>query len=151
MVSVIRNLKGIALAVLTTSIIGSIFSTQSVIASLQSIDVVVPFGTRFSMTINDLGILPALAPLTLICFFIGFIIAALCTRLLGGSRTLWHVAAGAVAIMSTLLIMKAVLLITPIAGARTVVGVMSFGLAGAIGGWVYDKFTPPITVKSGVA
>jgi hypothetical protein len=53
--------------------------------------------------------------------------------------------------MSTVLIMKAVLLITPIAGTRTVLGVLSFGLAGGVGGWVYDKITSAFITKAGVA
>ena len=142
MSSFIRKPVGLIAAALTTSVIGSIFSTQSVIASLQSIDVVIPFGTRLSMTVNDLAILPALGPITSICFIIGFIVAALCTRFIGGNRTAWHMLAGAVALITTLLIMKAVLLITPIAGTRTLLGLLSFGLAGAIGGWVYTKITP---------
>lgn len=141
MPSFIRNVIGLIAAALTTSIIGSIFSTQSVIASLQSLEVKVSLSTRLSMTVNDLGILPALGSITVICFIVGFIVAALCQRFIGGNRLAWHVVAGAAALICTLLIMKAVLLITPIAGARTVLGLLSFGLAGAIGGWVYAKIT----------
>ena len=148
--NIFRTIVGLIAAALTTSIIGSVFSTQSVIASLQSIDVEIPFITRISMTLNDLGILPALGSITLICFSFGFIVAALCKRFLGGNRTIWHIAAGAAALMSTLLIVKAVVLITPIAGTRTVLGLLSFGLAGAIGGWVYDKLTSTLTTQTGV-
>ncbi len=139
----IRNITGLIAATLVTAVIGSIFSTQSVIAGLQSINVDIPFGTRLSMTVNDLGILSALGPLTAICFVVGFIVASLCVRYLGGNRTVWHIVAGATALMTTLLIMKAIFLITAIAGTRTVVGFLSFGLAGAIGGWVYAKITAP--------
>ena len=142
MSSFIRKPVGLIAAALTTSVVGSIFSTQSVIASLRSINVDVPLGTRLSMTINDLGILPMLGGLTAICFIIGFTVAALCSRFIGGNRTAWHIVAGATALIATLLIMKAVLLITPIAGARTLLGLLSFGLAGAIGGWVYAKINP---------
>jgi len=141
MSSFIRILVGWITAALTTSIIGSIFSTQSVIASLQSIDVEVPIATRLSMTVNDLGILPALGPITAICFIVGFSVAALCIRFIGGNRTVWHIVAGATALMATLLVMKAIFLITPIAGTRGVIGFLSFGLAGAVGGWVYAKIT----------
>jgi hypothetical protein len=136
-----RNVVGLIAATLTTSVIGSIFSTQSVISSLQSLEIDVPLATRLSMTIDDFGILPTLAPVTAICFVIGFIVAALCVRYIGGNRTAWHILAGAAALITTLLIMKAVLLITAIAGTRTLMGLLSFGLAGAIGGWVYAKIT----------
>ena len=128
-------------AALVTSLIGSFFSTQSVISSLQSLDINVPLSTRLSMTVNDLGILPSLIPITAICFAVGFLVAAMCLRFIGGNRIVWHIFAGATALMFRLFVMKAVLLITPIAGTRTGLGVMSFGLAGAVGGWVYAKFT----------
>jgi hypothetical protein len=147
--SILTNVAGLIAAALATSIIGSVFSTQSVIASLQSINVAIPFATRLSMTVNDLGILPALGSITLICFIFGFIVAALCKRFIGGSRTIWHITAGAVAIISTLLIMKAILLVSPIAGARSTLGLLSFGLAGAIGGWIFDKTTSTDTAQSG--
>lgn len=136
-----RYLGGLIFAALTTSIIGSIFSTQFVIASLQDIDVNIPLATRLSMTIDDLAILQSLGLLTAACFVVAFIIAALCQRFIGGNRTLWHIIAGATALMTALLIMKAVLLITPIAGTRSTLGFMSFGLAGAIGGWVFALIT----------
>jgi hypothetical protein len=136
-----RNVVGLIAATLATSVIGSIFSTQSVISSLQSLEIDVSLATRLSMTIDDFAILPSLAPVTAVCFVIGFIVAALCVRYIGGNRTAWHILAGAAALITTLLIMKAVLLITAIAGTRTIMGLMSFGLAGAIGGWVYAKIT----------
>ncbi|MGK0373949.1 MAG: hypothetical protein ACJA2E_000417 [Arenicella sp.] len=136
-----RNVVGLIAATLATSVVGSIFSTQSVITSLQSLEIDVSLATRLSMTIDDFAILPSLAPVTAVCFVIGFIVAALCVRYIGGNRTAWHILAGAAALITTLLIMKAVLLITAIAGTRTIMGLMSFGLAGAIGGWVYAKIT----------
>jgi hypothetical protein len=141
MPNVLRNIVGLVTATLTTSVVGSVFSTQSVISSLQSLDVDVPIATRLSMTVGDFALLPSLAPLVAICFVIGFIVAAICVRRIGGNRTAWHIVAGAVALIATLLIMKAVLLITPIAGTRSLLGLTSFGLAGAIGGWVYAKTT----------
>lgn len=138
-----QNLGGLIAATLATSLLGSICSTQFVIAGLQSINVAIPLATRLSMTVNDLYILTALGPVTAICFIIGFIVAGLGHRFMGGNRTAWHVVAGATALITTLFIMKAVLLITVIAGTRTLLGLLSFALAGAIGGWVYAKVTAP--------
>lgn len=143
----LRNVVGLVAATLTTSVVGSVFSTQSVISSLRSLDVEVPLATRLSMTVDDLAILPSMAPLVAICFVVGFIVAPLCIRYIGGNRTAWHVVAGAVALITTLLVMKAVLLITAIAGTRSVFGLLSFGLAGAIGGWVYAKITTQARVE----
>lgn len=144
MPSFLRNVVSLFVAALLTSVIGSVFSTQSVISSLRSIDVDVPFATQLSMTLGDFAILPSLAPLIAICFVVGFFVAAVCVRHIGGNRTAWYIVAGAVAVITTLLIMKAVLLITAIAGTRSLLGLLSFGLAGAIGGWVYAKITTQV-------
>ncbi|MBL4671970.1 MAG: hypothetical protein JKX81_06885 [Arenicella sp.] len=137
----LRHIVGLVTATLTTSVVGSVFSTQSVISSLQSLDVDVPLATRLSMTVGDLAILPSLLPIVAMCFIVGFIVTAFCVRYIGGNRTAWHIVAGAVALITTLLIVKAVLLITAIAGTRSLLGLLSFGFAGAIGGWVYAKIT----------
>jgi hypothetical protein len=136
-----QNVGALIAAAFVTSILGSIFSTQSVIASLMSINVDISLATRLSMTVNDLYILTALVPVTAICFIIGFTVVGLGYRFVGGNRTVWYVIAGATALISTLLIIKAMLLITPIAGTRTPLGLLSFAFAGAVGGWVYAKIT----------
>jgi hypothetical protein len=138
-----QNVGGLIAATVATSILGSIFSTQSVIASLAAINVDVPLATRLSMTVNDFNILIALGPITAICFIVGFIIAGLAHGYIGGNRTAWYVVAGSTALITTLLIIKSILLITAIAGTRTHLGLMSFALAGAVGGWVYAKLTTP--------
>lgn len=148
MPNVTRNVLSLIVAVLITSIIASIFSTQSVISSLQALDIVIPMSARLSMTVSDFGILPALGGITFICFIAGFVVAALCLRFMGGNRMIWHIVAGGSAIISTLLIMKAFFLVTPIAGTRSLLGLLSFGLSGAIGGWVYAKLTTPPKARS---
>ena len=100
-----------------------------------------------SMTVSDFGILPALSGITLICFIAGFVVAAICLRFIGGNRMVWHIIAGGSAIICTLLIMKAFFLITPIAGTRSLTGLLSFGLAGALGGGVYAKLTTPLKAR----
>lgn len=124
-------------AALATSLIGSVFSSQSVIAGLQSLNIEIPMAARLSMTFSDLGILSSLFPITGVCFLIGFTVAGFCKRTLGGNRTLWMTIAGASGLMATLLILKAVFVVTAIAGTRSTLGFLSFGFAGAIGGWVY--------------
>jgi len=141
MLKFIHKLGALIAAAFTTAVIGSIFSTQSVIAGLQSVNVDIPLSTRLTMTLNDLGILAGLIPITAVSFIVGFSVAAACKRLLGGQRILWMILAGACALMATLILLKAVFLITPIAGTRSTLGFLSFGIAGAIGGWVYAKIS----------
>ena len=136
-----RGLIALLIASSTTALIGSVFSSQFVISDLISIGAEIPFSDRLSMTVDDFGILPSLIPLTLICFVIAFSIGSLCIKYIGGQRIVWYIVAGATGLMATLLVMKVVLIVTGIAGTRSTFGFLSFGLAGAIGGWVFAKLT----------
>jgi len=142
-----RVLIALLLASLTTAIIGSVFSSQFVIAELISIGAEIPLSTRISMTLDDFGILPALILLTAVCFVVAFTIAALCNKYIGGKRLVWYIAAGAIGLMTTLLIMKAVVLVTAIAGTRSAFGFLSFGLAGAMGGWLFATLTRSLSAQ----
>ncbi len=139
MKTLLRYLLAFVAAVLCASLLGSVVSTQFVIAALAGIDVEVSLATRLSMSVRDFGILPTLVPALAACLLPGFLIAGICARLLGGSRPAWFVIAGATAVIAELLIMQAVLGLMPIAGARTLPGLLSFGLAGAAGGWMFVR------------
>ncbi len=130
-----------AIAVLATSILGSIFSTQFVFAGLQVLGVDIPMADRLSMTMADFGILPLMGILFAICLLVGFLIAGLCAAKIGGSRRAWFVAAGASAVVCELLIMSAQMDLMILAGARTTMGLMAQGLAGGTGGWVFAILT----------
>lgn len=138
-------------AMAATSVLGSLFSTQFVIAGLASIDVAVPFGTRVRMSISDLGILPALLGAAAACFVIGFPAAAWCRERFGGSRLAWFALAGGSAIIVELLIIKAVLGVMPVAGARTLAGLACQGVAGAAGGTLYAWLTRYDVAEAGNA
>lgn len=130
-------------AVVTASIFASIFSTQFVIAALQDIGVSIPFGTRMSMTLDDLNILQTLLAVVGVCFLVGFLVAGLAQGKLGGNRKIWYLVAGGTALICTLLLMNAVLQLMPVAGARTIAGLLMQGVAGAIGGWVFAWLSKP--------
>ncbi len=139
--TLLRFLLAFVAAVLCVSLLGSILSTQFVIAALAGIDVEVALATRLSMTLRDFGILPTLAPALAACLLPGFLVAGLCASFIGGNRLMWFVIAGGTAVVAELLIMQAVLGLMPIAGARTLPGLLSFGLAGAAGGWLFARIT----------
>ncbi len=145
MTNFFRGLIALLVASLTTALLGSVFSSQFVMSDLISVGAEIPFSDRLSMTIDDFGILPSLIPLTLVCFVIAFSIGSLCIKYIGGKRIVWYMVAGAAGLMATLLVMKAVLLVSGIAGTRSTLGFLSFGLAGAIGGWVFAKLTHSLT------
>ena len=130
-------------AVLCTSTLASIFSTQFVVTGLQDIGVLVPLGTRLSMTFQDLAIFETLLLVTAACFFVGFIVATKCAKHIGGPRQIWFVFAGASALICTLLLMTWHFQLTPIAGARTLVGLIFQALAGAAGGLLFSRLSRP--------
>lgn len=141
MSTLIRYAVAFIVAVLCTSLLSSIFSSQSVIASLQHVGADVPFGTRLSMTLGDFKVLETLAAATAACFFVGFWVAAACNKFISDNRPAWFTLAGACGLICTLLLMSWFLQLMPIAGARSTLGLASQGLAGACGGYLFSKLT----------
>ena len=128
-------------AVLCTSTLASIFSTQFVVSALQDIGVLVSLGTRLLMTLQDLAIFETLLLVTTACFFVGFSVATLCIKYIGGPRLIWFAVAGASALICTLLLMTWHFHLTPIAGARSFLGLMFQAIAGTIGGLLFAKLS----------
>jgi hypothetical protein len=128
-------------AVLSTAILCSILSTQFVIAGLQSIEVAIPLSVRLQMTIQDFGILQTLLPAIAACFVVGFGVAALCVRWIGGSRAAWFSVAGVTSLITLYLLLKLILEHMPISGARSLSGLVAQGLAGGLGGWLFAKLS----------
>ena len=131
-------------AILVAGVVGSLFSTQFVLAGLTGLGVDVSIGTRLSMSVTDLRILETLAPAVAAALLPAFVVAAICVRLVGGSRTIWFSVAGASAIVVELLIIASVLGLMPIAGARSTAGLLSQGLAGALAGFAYARLTAEV-------
>ncbi len=132
-----RRTVAFVAATLLTSVLASIFSTQFVIAGLQSIGVDIPFATRISMTVGDLAMLRILLITVAACFLIGFPVAGFCVSKLPGSRTAWFALGGGVALIAALLLLSAAAGGMPVAGARTTAGLLFQGAAGAAGGWCF--------------
>lgn len=141
MLTFLKYAAAFVVAVFSTSVLASVFSSQSVIASLQAINVEVPLTSRLSMTLVDLKILQTLALVSAACLLVGFVVAALCNKYISSNRTAWYVLAGTCALITTLLLMSYFLQLAPIAGARTIVGLAFQGLAGAVGGYLFAKLT----------
>ena len=130
------------LAVLVASVLSCVAATQFVLAELGALGVDVPLSVRMATTIHDImgmgrvmvvGYFPA--------FLIAFLTAAICTRLLPGSRQIWFASAGLVSILAAIAIVDSSLGMMPIAGARSTPGFIAQGLAGAAGGWLYAFLT----------
>ena len=128
-------------AILVAGVAGSLFSTQFVLAGLTGLGVDVSIGNRLSMSVTDLRILETLAPAVAAALLPAFVVAAICVRWIGGSRTIWFTVAGASAIVVELLVIGSVLGLMPVAGARSTMGLLGQGLAGALGGFTYASMT----------
>jgi hypothetical protein len=130
-------------AVVTTTVLGSVAATQFVLAELRAMQVDVPFGVRIETTVHDvIGMSPTFAPIVAGALLVAFLVAALLTRFVPLSDRRWYLIGGFVGIIAALLLVKAVLGGTPIAGARGTLGLLSQGMAGLFGGWVFAKLCP---------
>ncbi len=129
------------LAVITTGLAASVFSTQFVLAGLESTGVDVPLAERVRMTVLDLRILILYSMLIAAFFLPAFLVAGLCAGRLPGSRRAWFAPAGASAIVIGLKLMEYSLGGMMVAGARSPAGLVFQGLAGALGGWCFAQLT----------
>ncbi len=127
----------------------SVIHTQFVIARMIGLGVDISLAERLSWTITDLkGLNDFSAPsevlpvIMVIALFVGFLVAALLTRLFGGLRGPVFVVAGACAVVALLFTLKAVLGVMPIAGARGEVPMLVHGLAGVLAGGIFTLLTP---------
>ena len=130
------------IAVLVTFLFGSIFATQFILGNLQDMGMDVTFAVRFSTTLHDLAGLSAIyLPIIAISFIISLPVAAGIIRFVPNLRLVGYVLAGAVGMVAIHLVMKAVLGMTGIAATRTVLGLLSQGMAGAFGGYLFYRLT----------
>ena len=134
----LRVLKAFFPAVILTYVLASILSTQIILGNLQGMGVDVSAMVRLATTFHDLvGLTSSYLVLILVAFVLGLPVAAGLTKLMPSYRLTLFVLAGFVAIVALHLIMKAVLGLSGIAATRTMAGLLSQGLAGAAGGYLY--------------
>ncbi|WJG10174.1 hypothetical protein [Aliiglaciecola sp. LCG003] len=126
------------LAVMCSYILASLFHTQIILYELSKIGVVINFQTRLSTSVDDmLGLLPAYGSAIAVALLLGFLVVKLISVLSKRQVNYLYPIAGAVAILSALMIMHPILDITLIAGAREPLGIALQGLAGLFGGWAF--------------
>ncbi len=131
------------LAVVTTTVLGSVAATQFVLAELRTMQVDVPLGVRLETTVHDIaGMGPTFAPIVAAALLVAFLVAALLTRFVPLPGRGWYLVGSFVGIIAALLLLKAVLGGTPIAGARDSLGLIVQGVAGLLGGWIFAKLCP---------
>ena len=118
----------------------AIAATQSVMASLAALNVPVGIGERLRTTGGDLiGMAPMFAPMIGAGFAIAFVVAALIVRRRPDWRWFGYPLAGGVAVLVIHLALQAAFQITPIAAARTTLGLAIQVACGVLGGWVFYR------------
>ena len=138
----LRRIVALVAAIVATAVLGSLASTHFVLFGLTDLGVHIGFTDRLYAYGHDVaGMAPLFSGLVAVGFLIAFPVAALVVRFLPKLRTLGYAAAGAAAILAILLGMETTLATMPIAGARTTLGLVAQGVAGAIGGLVFAQIS----------
>jgi len=120
----------------------SIVSTQIILAEVQSFGLSISTEIRVNATIEDLlGLAPALYLLISIGFLVGFIIAKYAYQLIGGNRILWYVGVGITSFPITIHLIQYVMGLTPIASARTPLGLFLTTCCCIISAWLFAFLT----------
>lgn len=139
----IRALLGWVIAVTGAVALGSVAQTQFNLSRIHELGVPVDLLTRANATWHDLiNFTPAYALLVSIAFVIAWPVAGLLKRWLPDQRPLLFILAGFSAIWAMIAIMNQVLPVTGIAATRSLAGVLTLALTGALAGWLYARIVP---------
>lgn len=130
----------VALAVGTVGVAAA--HTHFVLNELRALGEEVPLALQLETTLGDIvGLAPTLVPLLAIGFLIAFAAAGLLARFTV-LRTIVFLVAGAVAVLTIHASVKILLDVTGIAGARTLMGMIAQGGAGALAGLAFAMLKP---------
>lgn len=131
-------LLSLLLAALLCTALAAIAQTQFNLASLQALGVEVPLGVRLRTTGADLlGFSPTFGPIAAVGFLVAFPAAAALGRWLPGARRWLYALAGALAILTAMLLMQRIFMLTPVAAARSTAGLLALCASGAVGGLLF--------------
>lgn len=137
----LRRILAFAVAVATTAALASLASSHFVLLGLTALGVEIPLADRLAMAGRDvLGIGTILALAFGIALLVGLPLAALGIRMLPtfpGHRLCGYALGGGLAVVAALLVLEASLGAMPLAGARTLPGLLAQALAGVFGGAVF--------------
>lgn len=136
--SIFKTIIFFLAAVILATLLTSVASSQLILAEFQSFGLEVSLADNLSTTIKDIvGLGPALLILISLSFFVSFIIAGYSQRFFGGNRVIWFVLAGLLSFPTTLLLMKYFMGLSPLASARTWMGLIIVSVCTMTGGWFY--------------
>jgi hypothetical protein len=136
--SVVRWLLAWLAAVAVVTLLGSVVQTQFNLARITGLEVAVPWSLRIETTWFDLvHFAPIWAAIMALAMIIAMPVAGLLARRWQAFRTMLYPLAGFVSVIAALLVMDAMLPVTPVGAARTWLGLISMAVPGALAGWTY--------------
>jgi len=140
----LRAVFGFVVAVGVLTVLAVIFQTGFVLSALGDVGAQLSFGPAVSMMLDDLiGFGPIYGALIAIGLLVAFPVAAIVHRVTKLSRVLVFAGAGLVCMLVMLVAMEQVFFgIQLVAGARTLPGLVSQMIAGAVAGWAFVQLTP---------
>ncbi len=133
-----RLLAGFAVAVLLAEVLAALASTQFVLAELGKLGIDVSLADRLAMSLHDIaGMLPLYGGIIAATFLIALPVAAWLARRAPQHRTALFFAAGFAGLLTAITLMRFAFDIMPIAGARSLAGLVAQGLAGGVAALVF--------------
>lgn len=134
----LRVLAAYLAAVLVTYTGAVIAHSQSVAARLHEMGVDESLAVRLEHTLHDLvGMSGLFLPIIALALAIAFPFARLVMRLLPRWRAVGYPLAGGAAVLAVHVLLAVTFEITPVAAARTALGLTLQALCGVLGGWVF--------------
>lgn len=144
-----RRLIAILCAVITTYIVAVTLVSQLNIARIVKMGFPVSLGQRFIAAQHDLvSMLDIYLPVIVVALLIAFLFTSLLLLRFFNKPLVLFSLAGFMGLIAVHLILKAVFGVAGIAAARSIIGLLSQGLAGALGGYVYSRIV--FDYKNGV-
>lgn len=137
-----------AVSVLIAYTLASVAHTQQVLAGLLQLGVQIPLGDRLSMFAGDWAGLYLYLLVIALGFLIAFVIMALLKRIVSIPEPILFAIGGALAMLCILVSMREIASLTPIAGARGMLGFSLQCLAGAVGGGMFGVSLARLTRAS---
>lgn len=140
--NMLKVLLGYGAAVLATYAVGVLLISQANLSNVVAMGATVDASVRLEVVWHDLlHMYEIYLPLVAISFIIALPVAALVIRWQPDLRLIGYVLAGFVGLVAIHVIMKVVLGMSGVAPTRTIMGLLAQGLAGAVGGYLFQRIT----------
>lgn len=138
----VKTIGAFLLAVITTYLLGAIFVSQGNIAAVLALGFDVSFAQRLDAAVHDmLNMTDIYLPLVAISLVLGLPVAYAIVRKRPHLSLIGYTLAGFVALLAIHLIIKAVVGLSGVAPTRTLMGLLSQGIAGGVGGYLFYRLT----------